>query len=87
MHQSCKIDCENCDNYEIANCVCEEIAISQITQFGFWRGFAISQITQFGFLDSRNCENCENYEFEKIFFVKLRLFEDSILDLSRIGKY
>ena len=30
--QSCKMDCENC---EIANCDCEEIAISQITQFDF----------------------------------------------------
>jgi len=33
--QSCKMDCENCDNCEIANCDCEEIAISQITQFDF----------------------------------------------------
>ena len=33
--QSCKMDCENCDNCEIANCDCEEIAISQKTQFDF----------------------------------------------------
>ena len=32
-NQGCKMDCENCDNCEIANCDCEEIAISQITQF------------------------------------------------------
>ena len=48
-NQSCKINCENCDNCEIANCDCEGIAISQITQFGFWGVIAISQITQFGF--------------------------------------
>ena len=30
--QTCKIDCKNC---EIVNCDCEEIAISQITQFDF----------------------------------------------------
>ena len=35
LKQGCKMDCENCDNCEIANCDCEEIAISQITQFDF----------------------------------------------------
>ena len=35
QNQSCKIDCENCDYCEIANCDCEEIAISQTRQSGF----------------------------------------------------
>ena len=33
--QGCKMDCENCDYCEIANCDCEEIAISQTRQSGF----------------------------------------------------
>ena len=36
---------------KIANCDCEEIAISQITQLNF--------------LEGRNCENCENDEIEE----------------------
>ena len=53
--QSCKIDCENCDYCEIANCDCDEIAISQTTQSDYWEGCAISQTKQSDFLDSRNC--------------------------------
>ena len=70
------MDCENCDNCEIANCDCEEIAISQITQFGFERGFAISQITQLAFLEGRNCENCDNDEIDKILYLKVILVLD-----------
>ena len=64
LEQSCKIDCENCDYCEIANCDCDQIAISQTTQSDFWEGCAISQTKQSDFLNSRNCENCESCEIE-----------------------
>ena len=68
IRQGCKMDCENCDNCEIANCDCEKNTISQITQFSFWSVDRNRKIKQFGFLDDRNCENCENYFIEEFFF-------------------
>ena len=50
--QSCKMDCENCDNCEL-----------RLRRFS--KGIAISQITQLNFLEGRNCENCENEEIEE----------------------
>ena len=65
--QSCKMDCENCDNCEIANCDCEKNTISQITQFSFLTIGRNRNITQFDFLQGRNCESCENYCIEVFF--------------------
>ena len=48
--QGCKMDCENCDNCEIANCDCEKNTISQITQFSFLTIGRNRNITQFDFL-------------------------------------
>ena len=47
--QGCKMDCENCDNCEIANCDCEKNTISQITQFSFLTIGRNRNITQFDF--------------------------------------
>jgi len=51
------MDCENCDNCEIANCDCEKNTISQITQFSFLTIGRNRNITQFDFLEGRNCES------------------------------
>ena len=64
------MNCENCDNCEIANCDCEEIAISQITQLNF--------------LEGRNCENYENDEIEEFFSEKL-VNRNWILDLQNFS--
>ena len=70
LKQGCKMDCENCDNCEIANCDCEKNTISQITQFSFLTIGRNRNITQFDFLQGRNCESCENYYIEGFFFEK-----------------
>ena len=67
MWQGCKMDCEKLRICEIANCDCEKIAISQLTQFIFLSAGRNRNITQFDFLEGRNCESCENYYIEKIF--------------------
>ena len=59
-NQSCKIDCENCEYCEIANCDCEEIAISQTRQSGFLSGGRNRKTKQSYFLEGRNFANCEN---------------------------
>ena len=68
--QGCKMDCENCDNCEIANCDCEKNTISQITQFSFLSIGRNRNITQFDFLEGRNCESCENCYIQGFFFEK-----------------
>ena len=68
--QGCKMDCENCDNCEIANCDCEKNTISQITQFSFLSAGRNRNTTQFDFLEGRNCEIAKNCEIgEKTIFV------------------
>jgi hypothetical protein len=68
--QGCKMNCEKLRICEIANCDCEKIAISQLTQFTFLSVGRNRNITQFDFLEGRNCEIAKNCEIgQKNIFV------------------
>ena len=56
------MDCEKLRICEIANCDCEKIAISQLTQFTFLSVGRNRNITQFDFLEARYREIAKNRE-------------------------
>ena len=81
------MDCEKLRICEIANCDCEKIAISQLTQFIFLSAGRNRNITQFDFLEGRNCEiakNCENNKKLKAFVFKSENSKNTILDFKNL---
>ena len=73
--QGCKMDCENCDNCEIANCDCEKNTISQLTQFSFLNTVAIAIATQFVFSRRSQFRNCEKIAKVIFYWFFIRIFQ------------
>ena len=82
--QGCKMDCEKLRFCEIANCDCEEIAISQLTQFIFLSASRNRNITQFDFLEGRNCEKLRKIAKLKAFVFKSENSKNAILDSQNL---